>query len=485
MFLFNARRLEEFIRSINEGKFDALENELRKENKGIYKDIMNLALTLKAGKNDVNEILKEIFSLATRISSFDLKLEFYSQKVKTMTAELSAMIETVYSSFEEAIAAINQITHSNTQLSESLEKIAMDSTALTDNTRHNTGIIEEIRKENREAVERSVSMSEDVNNFLRVISKMEETIQGIYDISDQTNLLALNASIESARAGEAGKGFAVVAEEIRKLSEDTKVLLDSMNILLNDIHDASRKSSESVEKTVESIEKVNADVESISKILMNNLDSISNITDSITDISAFNEELNASLEEVTAAMNIVGEDAGEIAILASNLDDLGEELKETAASMVEIENSVDTLTKKGGKLVDGKLFTITGSDFILSMKEAITAHTNWVSVLSEMANTGKVQPIQTDDHKCGFGHFYHSIKPGNQEILELWNEVEEYHSELHSKGEEVITHINANDLHAAKECSKEAENLSGAIINIFNKIIAIAEELESKGESIF
>jgi methyl-accepting chemotaxis protein len=220
-----------------------------------------------------------------------------------------------YSSFEEAIAAINQITHSNTQLSESLEKIAMDSTALTDNTRRNTGIIQEIRKENKEAVERSVSMSKDVNNFLRVISKMEETIQGIYDISDQTNLLALNASIESARAGEAGRGFAVVAEEIRKLSEDTKVLLDSMNILLNDINDASRKSSESVGKTVESIEKVNADVESISKILMDNLDSISSITDSITDISAFNEELNASLEEVTAAMNMVGEDAGELQYL--------------------------------------------------------------------------------------------------------------------------------------------------------------------------
>ena len=53
----------------------------------------------------------------------------------------------------------------------------------------------------------------------------QQKLADISSIAGQTNLLSLNASIEAARAGEHGRGFAVVAEEIRQLSDSTKMLL--------------------------------------------------------------------------------------------------------------------------------------------------------------------------------------------------------------------------------------------------------------------
>jgi methyl-accepting chemotaxis protein len=485
MIFSRNRRLESIVRSISRGDFEILDDRLEHERKAIVKEIAELGMKLRSGKQHIGEMLKQIFGIATRISSFDLKLEFYSSKIKTMTGELSRLAETVYSAFEETTASVSQITDSNSQLTDSLENISNDSRVLSENTAKNVETLEDIMKENREVMEHSRGMSEDVNNLLGILATMKTTVEGIYGISDRTNLLALNASIEAARAGEAGRGFAVVAEEIRKLSETTKTLLGSMDSLMKDIAQASRKSSESVDNTVKSVEKVNKAVESMAGIFAENLSSINRITDSLTDISAFNEQMNASLQEVSAAMNMVSQDAESVNMLAVNLDGIGKDIHEVAGSMGDIEAEVDSLITMGGKIAGLELYRLSNDDFIKSLETAIQAHSGWVSNLKSMVDNRTIQPIQTDDHKCGFGHFYYGVNPSDSTILSIWKEVEKHHSQLHRKGEAVIESLQAKDYDAAAKGVGEAEELSHVIIRLFNEMISISRSMQAEGRHVF
>ncbi len=485
MFLKKSSSVTSIISKINQGDFDGAVSKVADAKDGIIKELMSLSISLRDGRMDISEILKGIFSIATQISNFDLMLEFYSRQMGGMTEELNKMAQSVYAAFEETNAATMQIASSSEELAVSLEKISKDSNYLNESTMKGSRMIDLVKKENMDAIEYSNDMKDDVNSLLATLETMGSTVEGIYGISEQTNLLALNATIEAARAGDAGKGFAVVAEEIRKLSENTKTMLDSMNRFLEHINSASQKSSQSVQKTVQSIKKVDEAVEDMGNMLSSNLSVISSISQRLDSISSFNEELNASLEEVSASMNIVSNDAGKVNEIAVEMGSMGESILKVAESMGSIEKNYDSLTKAGGKLASSRFYGISNDDFIKTIGSAVDAHIEWVDRLGLMVDDMEIKPIQTDEHRCGFGHFYYSVKPSSEKIASLWREVENYHSLFHSIGNSAMKSIKENNRDLARQAVKSARDMSDRIVHIFNEMIKVTEQMNSSGEKVF
>ena len=209
---------------------------------------------------EVEELAKASLSLAkqgTEITANSAKAQSSSQKINDN-------VETIRQTATEAIASINGITESATNMgqilvensataataNENLASLAMvnlqnahDSIsqiqAATEESHKKiagtTASFEEINvglykvrdlcqnanQESQQAHELAINNGKVMEQLTNSAREIGDVVAIINDIAEQTNMLALNASIEAAGAGEAGKGFAVVANEVKDLAKQT------------------------------------------------------------------------------------------------------------------------------------------------------------------------------------------------------------------------------------------------------------------------
>ena len=121
----------------------------------------------------------------------------------------------------------------------------------------------ELAQHINEISELCTQLNESVSTISDFISVYKKSNEDISSIAGQTNLLSLNASIEAARAGEQGRGFAVVAEEIRNLSDSTKMLLEQNDKKAEAILPKITESMESIENLIDSMNEMTQKVSTI------------------------------------------------------------------------------------------------------------------------------------------------------------------------------------------------------------------------------
>ncbi|HWP51724.1 MAG TPA: methyl-accepting chemotaxis protein, partial [Clostridia bacterium] len=431
------------------------------------------------------DIFKGVFHIATMISDFELRLSFLGDKINRSSDSLSSMFSEVASSSEEISTSTSQIVDANSELSDMIGHISQDAVLLNQNTEKSNNILKSIKAENVEMMGFSKDMNQSVGDLLEVIHKINEAVKGINDISDQTKLLSLNASIEAARAGTAGKGFAVVAGEVRALSETSKKLTLNIDALLEEVNKASKRSKSSVEKTIEAISRISGSVENVSSVMSASADATINITNRISDASETSRRINDSLQESSTALESVNNDIQNLARSAEELKRISGAVNEISTAVGKIETKVNSMAVASGEMVNSRLCGLSNEDFIETVESAIKAHTTWMTNVKKMAREMVVLPIQTDEHKCGFGHFYYAVKPSSEKLAALWESVETLHHDLHKTGDVIISAINAQDSSSANAKAAEVENLSGAIIEKFQQMIKIAKDMSAANELVF
>lgn len=435
---------------------------------GIYQRLLK-------GKQQFAEVVEGNMNAVTQISSLDTTLEHYTKSMSGISKQVEDAAEVIYGVASETANVAERVSGQHEHLTNTIIEASEETENVYTNIQVGQNELTEIRTLSTQTIQTSEEMQKDMDELFEVINRMNEVIAGINAISSQTNLLALNASIEAARAGEAGRGFAVVADEIRQLAEETQKLTGNMGGFVEGIRGASEKSAKSAANTVESLGTVNEKINNVWQINEDNLKNISKVNDSISSLAAVSEEISSSMSELETQSSSIQEQCEQLKDNSAKMHEVSTALEESTDPVVEIENELDNMAKKMGKMGDDPFYSMDPKDFAKYLEKAITAHQNWIAKLKEMVSQRSMLPIQLDASKCGFGHFYYSRTPKIPEMQAIWKGLEAKHKKLHGYGSDISKALFAEDYSKAEAILKDAENCSKEVISDLEQMKKIEE----------
>ncbi len=427
---------------------------------------------------------KDLLGLVTQMSSYDVNMSQISYDLKEFAKEIAELSESNLAIVEETTASMNVVSEAVNNSSATLEKLAESSEKLIAKNNESIQKLSDINKLKENVMENSTIMSAKIDELVELTNKVNEIVSSVGAIAEQTNLLSLNATIEAARAGENGKGFAVVAAEIRKLSDNTKKSLVGMSAFMSHIKAAADDGRQSMVNTIESTSEMSNKIDDVYSTMQNNMELMNQTIDDVHTVNRTMSEVRTSTNEINIAMETSSADAEKLNFMTQTIYKDSEKSAELANQITKMDESLSDITKNLFASLSGGAHNITNEEFMDNIKNARTAHGNWMATLKRIVEEGKVYPLQTNSTKCAFGHFYHTITVGHPSIKEDWEAIEEVHNQFHVCGHKVIDSIKNSQMSEALNYYAEAEKLSKQIFELLDKIEKEADEQTKNGAQL-
>ena len=400
----------------------------------LFEKLLKMGMTNK-------ELLLKLINESAALSNFDVNISFISTELNKFANDLAHSSESNMAVVEQTTASMNEVSHAINNHTSILEDLSIKSHSLMDGNRDTLRLLEEINQIKAIVLKNSEIMSQKIGLLEEISTKMDHIVAGVGSIAEQTNLLALNASIEAARAGEHGKGFSVVAEEIRKLASDTKIKLEDMQIFTGNIRNATKEGMESVNNTISSMSDMSQKLEVVNRSFKESVNHLEMTVKSISELASMMEQINASSEEISAAMNVVATESENISQMARRVSEDSQKAHKYANNIGKVDDNISYIVKQLMETVNDGTHPLSNKDFIANIEEATIAHTKWIETLKKMVQEQQVIPIQTNGHKCKFGHFYHSIEISHPDIKNDWEKIDSIHNNLHNLAHDIINAI--------------------------------------------
>ena len=363
-------------------------------------------------------------------------------------------LDEIVNAIDEINISINDLANSNLEIMNSQKEV--------------TNLV----KEGEEAIDKSVDsiaqsakvmdqLQQSTEQLKKRISKVDNVLNVILEITEQTNLLALNAAIEAARAGEVGRGFAVVADEVRKLAEKTSNSANDIRKVITSI--------------VEEMDNTSSEVDNAKSIVQNTVDLAANVTEIFAKIKEANHDMYDMISRQTAATE---EQAQVMATVAENT----KRLDEGIVQVEEIAKILDDVASEG--LESGSeawnLVSTMKQGLEIELLKRVVDHANWMENVA-LTIEGKMDWMPTDHTNCKLGKWYYGegqeeIKQYGEEAERIFQKMEPAHAKIHKLGIEAIAKAKEGEGEKAYEAVSQMLENSSEIIDLLLQLYTIVSK---------
>ncbi|WP_404451073.1 methyl-accepting chemotaxis protein [Virgibacillus necropolis] len=302
----------------------------------------------------VNQMKSNISSIVSKVAAASESVSSRSDHLTQSANEVKEGNEQIASTMEELSSGSETQANSASDLSENMndfvkivrqsEQDGQDIASKSDGVMHLTAEGTALMKKSMDQMKRIDTIVSDAVDKVQGLDKqsaeISKLVKVIKDIADQTNLLSLNAAIEAARAGEHGKGFAVVADEVRKLAEQVTSSVSEITGIVSTIQNETDHVVVSLNSGYSEVKEGTNQIEATGKSFETINDSVSDMTTKIIAISnnlkgiaANSNEMNNLIEEIAS----VSEES------AAGVEQAAASAQQTSSSMEEVSHSADEL----------------------------------------------------------------------------------------------------------------------------------------------
>lgn len=436
----------------------------------IHKDLLKTFKKLFQNEKTFGENAQKLLSITTELSGFDVNMAHSSKKMKIFASELSDVSESNLAIVEETTASMITVNETINHVTDKLDNLSQQSSALRLSNEEGVKQINNVVQLKEEVMSDANQMKVQIEQLVEMTTQINNIVADVDNIAAQTNLLALNASIEAARAGEHGRGFAVVAEEIRKLAETTKESLANMRGFVDAIKVNANEGIESMNNTLRSTNDMSEQIDVISKTIDENVDMLKTTITNVDIVHDSVKSIKSSADEITQAMETSSQDAERLSLMTKSILQDASKSEDLAKNISKIDDNLSKVVKESLSALHGSKNDIKLSKVSEELNKAVISHQNWMKTLLNIVKEENLLPLQVDDKKCAFGHFYHSVIIDDPRILKEWEIIDGIHHNLHDIGADVLIAIEQKDFDRANKLYYEADEISKKIISLMKQI---------------